>query len=115
MVVPRKGSAYKGVVKRVCEWIDGTGYPEVVLKCDKEGAIKQLQNDVQRMRAGRITIPENNPTANPQSIGLDESTVDEIKGYIWTLKLELEEKIGKHIPEGEPDYRLVGTTCGDHP
>ena len=48
--VPKKGTTFSGVVKKIAEWIDELGYPKVILKCDQEPSILQVQREVQEKR-----------------------------------------------------------------
>ena len=44
-----------------------------------------------------VTIPENAPTGDSASNGLGERAIEEVEGYIRTLRMALEEKIGMDL------------------
>ena len=112
-IVPKKGAAYKKVVQRVAEWMDETGYPRMIIKTDQEGPIKSLQDEVQELRRDKVTIPENSPKNDPASNGAAERAVQEVKAFIGTLALQLEDRIKMKIPPQSPIMswlvRHVGT------
>ena len=97
MQVPRKGAAHRGVVKYLAQWIKGLGYPTVILKGDPEPSIKQLQDELRRTNEDVITVPENSPTGDSASNGLAERAIEEVEGYLRTLRLGLEERVGIKI------------------
>ena len=56
MRVPRKGTAFEGVVAKVLEWIGEMGYQEIILKCDKESSAVQVQNAIMEKRKDLVEI-----------------------------------------------------------
>jgi hypothetical protein len=113
MVVPKKGTSYKCVVDKTQQWIDELGHPKVILKCDKEPSMLQLQNEIRERRQDRIVIPENSPTGESRSNGMIENAVQEVEGFIRTLKDSLEATMGIELNASSPAMawlvRHVGT------
>ena len=68
------------------------------MKCDKESSARQVQNEIMERRKGLVTVPENAPKGDSASNGAIEKVVQEVEGYLRTLKAELESKVGQVIP-----------------
>ena len=98
LLVSRKGAANRAVVKTINDWVDQLGYPKVIVKCDNEKSIVQVQKEMQEARTDKITIPENPPKEDSRGNGLAENTVKEVEGYIRTIKNSVEENAGIKIP-----------------
>ena len=105
--VPRKGAAHRSVVKYLAQWLRCLGHPRIILKGDSEASIRQLQDDIREMNQDMITIPENAPRGDSASNGLAERAIEEVEGYLRSLKLTLEEKIGMKISSGMPIMQWI--------
>ena len=112
-VVPKKGASYKMFVRAICDWMDSLGHEELILKCDNESSITELQKEIQNCRKGKTTIPECSPVGESSSNGLAETTVREVEAFIRTLKFWVEGKAGFRIDNNGPlmgwIVRHVGT------
>ena len=112
MVVPAKGNAHTWIAKRCYQWIEGLGYPKVIIKSDNEPSIVALVKDIMACRAEHRTtevqdeaeeqtimdmIPENSEVGESQSNGMVERAVGSIEGMVRTLKSALEDRIGEKI------------------
>ena len=86
------------MVNGINDWIDSLGYPKIIVKCDNESSIKQLQREVADARKDKVTIPENPPRGDSSGIGLAESAVKEIEGFIRTHKANIKLEAGVDIP-----------------
>ena len=59
--VRAKGTAAESwIAEKICKDILGLGYNRIVLKCDQEPSIVEIQKEVIRRREAE-TIPENSP------------------------------------------------------
>ena len=111
--VPKKGASHQAVVKYIGQWIRGQGHAQIILKGDSEASIKQLQDEIRNQNRGMVIVPENSPAYDSASNGVAERAVQEVEGYIRTIKAEIEEKAGITITHNMPIYhwivRHVGT------
>ncbi len=69
---------------------------DVILRTDRERAIRKLVRVVSSLRKGR-TFPEPTPVGYCQSNALVERAVQSVEGQKRTFKLNLEKKIGEKI------------------
>ena len=111
-VVPAKGNAHPWIAKRCYRWIEGIGYPKVVIKSDNEPSITALTRDMAcRKEDGAVDIvepnegsrkmeifPENAEVGESQINGLVERAVASMEGMVRTLKAPLEARIGMKLP-----------------
>ena len=79
--VPTKGTSEDWVIKKVVNFLDGLGYPEIVLKRDQEPSIIAVQEAV-KTRRRQHTILENSPVGESRSNGLTEKAVQEVTGMV---------------------------------
>ena len=89
-----KGNGY--IVKRLIADLEELGYggSKIILKCDQENAIVEVQREVIRRRPG-ITIPINSSVGDSKGNGDVESAVKRIRGQLRTMKDAIEAKL-KH-------------------
>ena len=98
LLVPKKGASNREVGRNINEWVDQLGYPEVIVKCDTEISIVQVQMEMQEATKDKITILENAPRGESRSNGLAETTVKEVEGHIRAIKICVEMNAGIRIP-----------------
>jgi len=94
-MVQSKGSTYDWIVERIVKDLNILGWGKLVLRCDQEPSIVDLQNAVISLRKSITnpdinTIPENSPKYEHQSNGAAERGVQEVKGIARTIKHYLE-------------------------
>ena len=85
-----KGLEDPYVVNNIIKAFENMGRTKIALKTDGEPAIVQLQGAVQRGRHPLPTVPLNPLASHPQSNGVAERAVGEVKGHIRALKLGVE-------------------------
>ena len=73
----------------------------IVLKCDGENAIKELQEKTRRRRADG-TVMENPPRGDSQSNGFIEGANGIVKAQIRAMKDALDTRLGEKIPPDSP-------------
>ena len=99
-VVPNKGVADPEVVERVHRGITEMGVMSpCAFKCDNEPAIRALRKELMR-RAGDGAVPQDPPVGESESNGVVEAGVKLLKGMVRVYVLDLERKLGVHIPVG---------------
>ena len=107
-VVKKKGADEEGyAVKRLAEDLAWLGYTKVILKSDGERAIVRLlketlrvaKTDAQDMEQISYEHP---PPYDSKSNGAVESACKAVKGQLRAMKLCLEQKVQKRIPEEHP-------------
>ena len=95
-------------VARVTEDIQWLGYTKPILKTDGERAIVRLLKE--SLKAIKTTLAdqtdqasfENPPTYDPRSNGSVENAVKAVKGMLRTLKMGLEERMERKVPDDHP-------------
>ena len=60
-VVPRKGMIHEHGAKAMVDDISKLGYKEIILKCDGEPALKNVQSEVQRRRDAQTILEKLRP------------------------------------------------------
>ena len=82
-------------------WRNG-GHNKVIMKSDGEPAIRALKKKVKGRRASNMTLMEVTPRGDPKANGEAESAVREVKGVARTIKVGLEQRIGRKLPADAP-------------
>lgn len=100
-VVPKKGIGHEHGVTMALEDILLMGYKKIILKCDNEPALKQVQHAVRDQREDE-TICENSPRGCSQSNGEAERAVRAVQEQVRVLMLALEGRIGIALPSNHP-------------
>ena len=90
-VVPRKGMMDAHGCNEMCNDLEKLGYSEIILKCDEEPALINIQNTVAARRQ-RKTVCENSPVGDSQSNGKAERAVQTLSGQVRVLKKGLEDR-----------------------
>ena len=88
-----KGLGDPHIVSNVVKFIETMGHTKIALTTDGEPAVVQVQAEIHRKRAPLMTVPRNPPAYDPQSNGLAERAVGQVKGKIKAIKLGLEARI----------------------
>ena len=119
-MVIRKGSQTTYISQRVAKIISSLGYREVVIKCDQEPAIKELQRDIREemwkelkqaaenlkesrgddrviIESGSSIMLENSPVGESQSNGMIERTIQSVQEQIRVIKNTIEEEASMKI------------------
>jgi len=99
-LVQCKGIQDNRVVHKVMRSISDTGNTTIALKTDGEPAIVQLQEKIVNERE-QPTIPKNPPAYDPQSNGVAERAVQEVKCQLRATKLGLEARIQREVAKTE--------------
>ena len=97
-----KGLGDPYIVTNVVKSIETMGHTKIALTTDGEPAIVQVQAEIQKKRSPLMTVPRNPPAYDPQSNGLAERAVGQVKGQIRALKLGLEARLKVCIDLREP-------------
>ena len=89
-----KGNGY--VVRKIIQDLEDLGYggSKIILKCDQENAIVEVQREVIRRRPA-ITVPAHSAVGDSKGNGDAESAVKRIRSQMRTMKDALEAKL-KH-------------------
>ena len=88
-------------VKFMTQFLQSTGYRNVVNKSDGEPAIVAVKTKA-AAAANIDAIPQESPPEDHQANGEIEAMCREIKKGIRCLKIDLERKLGKHLEESDP-------------
>eukprot|EP00973_Karenia_brevis_P064001 8893993-Karenia_brevis.AAC.1 len=117
-MVIRKGSQTTYISQRISKILSLLGYKELVLKCDQEPAMKDLQRDIRekmwqelrdaakevkeekgeeavKIQDGTSIMLEYSPVGESQANGVIEKTIQSVQGQIRTIKntIEIEAKM----------------------
>ena len=92
---------FENIVTKVADDIDILGHDEVVFKTDKEMPLASVQARVRRLTR-KPMVPINAPRGESQSNGAIENAVQRFEGIFRSMRLDLEEKMGKQIPFHHP-------------
>ena len=105
-VVPQKGVDPNGyAVVRLMEDVRWLGYTKVILKADNEHAIVRLLKDaLKRVKTEAMdqVSQENPPAYDSRANGSVENAIKQLQGHLRTLKLSLEKRLKKKIPNDHP-------------
>ena len=96
-----KGIGDEYIVRRLMKDIDSLGYSTVTLKSDGEPALVQVLNEIKNRRV-QDTFIMHPPAYDPQANGLIEQTVQSTMNQFRAVRLGLEQKLGRNIPEDSP-------------
>ena len=94
--VEAKGKGNGWIVKRLIADLEELGYggTKIIIKCDQENAIVEVQRELTRRRQG-LTVPINSAVGDSKGNGDVESAVKRLRGQVRTMKDDLEAKL-KH-------------------
>eukprot|EP00973_Karenia_brevis_P042574 5893899-Karenia_brevis.AAC.2 len=119
-MVIRKGSQTTFITQRVAGIISSLGYKEVIIKCDQEPAIKELQRDIReemwkelkqaakdireangdgrvQIEDGESVMVQNSPVGESQSNGVIERTIQSVQEQVRAIKNTIEEEASMKI------------------
>lgn len=97
--VQKKGAAEEWIFKDLGDDIEIIGHQDIVLKADREPAIKEVQDKLRRSRR-EGTVIESCNRADSQESGFIEGANNIVKAQIRTTKDALDTRIGEKIPAG---------------
>ena len=100
-VVPRKGMIDEHGCEQMIKDLEKLGYDEIILKCDEEPALLNIQDSVVKRRQ-RKTIPENSPVGDSQANGKAERAVQTLCAHVRVLKKGLENRCKKTFSSDHP-------------
>ena len=100
-VVPRKGMIHEHGAKSMLEDLEKLGYQEIILKCDGEPALKNVQSEVQRRRAAQ-TILENSVPGDSKTNGAAERAVKAVGEQVRVLRAGLQGRLNMVIRTSHP-------------
>jgi len=103
-VVPRKGTTGAFAARRLNAFLReiGAGQVDVIMKSDGEAAIKAVIDDVAALRPTVRTIREEAPRGSSASNGIVERAIQSVAAQVKVLKLWLESKWLRKIPDDHP-------------
>ena len=93
----KKGSDM-AVVQQICNDLDGLGIKRATYKSDQEPALASLMAAIKVHWKGEL-VPELAPRGDKNSNGAAENAVKVHEGLTRTLKIALEKRIGRHVPD----------------
>ena len=91
------------IVSRCAKFVDSLGYKRVAMKSDQERSMRALQQRVQREVQCEMILT-NSKRYDSKANGAAEKAVQDIEGQVRTLKLHLENRIGRTLP---PDHAVI--------
>ena len=100
-VVPRRGMIDEHGAEEMVKDLDQLGYEEVILKCDEEPALMNVQNTV-KIRRRRKTITENSPVGDSRANGKAERAVQTFSAHLRVLKKGLEDRCNLKFSSDHP-------------
>ena len=100
-VVPRKGMIHEHGAKAMVDDISKLGYKEIILKCDGEPALKNVQVEVQRRREAQ-TILENSVPGDSKTNGAAERAVKAVGEQVRVLRAGLQGRLDMVIRTSHP-------------
>ena len=92
-VVPRKCMIHEHGDKSMLDDLEKLGYKEIILKCDGEPALKNVQSEVQRRR-GPQTLVENSVPGDSKTNGAAERAVKAVGEQVRVLRAGLQARLG---------------------
>ena len=100
-VVPRKGMIHEHGAKSMVEDIAKLGYQEIILKCDGEPALKNVQAEVQRRRSAQ-TILENSVPGDSKTNGAADCAVKAVGEQVRVLRAGLQARLNIVVRTSHP-------------
>ena len=100
-VVPRKGMIHEHGAKSMMEDIAKLGYKEIILKCDGEPALKNVQAEVQRRRSAQIIV-ENSVPGDSKTNGAAERAVKAVGEQVRVLRAGLQARLDMIVRTSHP-------------
>ena len=100
-VVPRKGMIHEHGAQSMVDDLAKLGYQEIILKCDGEPALKNVQAEVQRRRAAQ-TILENSVPGDSKTNGAAERAVKAVGEQVRVLRAGLQSRLDMVIRTSHP-------------
>ncbi len=98
--VPRKGINNGWIVEQINEDINNLGHSKIIVKCDQEPSIIQIQKGIAEIRSHE-TVPEVTLVGSSASNGPVEHAIREVMGHIRTLKSNLEEELRVKVKQSD--------------
>ena len=105
MLVPRIGTEFAWIAKRVAKFIDQLGHNRVTFRCDNEPAIEALARELaQGRQEGSQVLKRELVGGKPVQLAHRTCSGGLVAGQTRTLKTALERRIGARVP---PDARIL--------
>ena len=104
MLVPRIGTEFPWIAKRVAKFIDQLGHNRVTFRCDNEPAIEALARELAQGRQEGSQVLKRQTVGESHPNWLIGRAVGLVAGQTRTLKTALEHRIGARVP---PDASIL--------
>ena len=91
-VVEQKGAKDQWAVERILDDIKMFGHTDIIMKCDGEPALIQVQDEIIEKRTAG-SVPQNPPAYDPQANGAVERGAQEFMNQMRALKIGGEQRI----------------------
>ena len=109
----QKGSGYGEIVKKIQRLIDDQwGRRKIIIKADKEAAIKELRDRVRDARTDE-TVVEHSAKGDSQSNSIAEKAVQDFEGLMRTWMSVLQDKYKANIPAEHPIVAFLVEYIGE--
>ena len=113
-VVPQKGTQFDWVATRLEQDVRRFGYNgRLVVRSDGEPSIKDLMKELATKRREAPTVVETSKPYDSKSNGRAENAVKRIEGQVRTIKLYLEQAIGRELEVDHPVFEWLVEHCAD--
>jgi hypothetical protein len=99
--VSKKGMGHEHGAKEMIKDIAKVGHTEIILKCDGEPALKQVQEEVKARREQETTL-ENSPVGCSRSNGIAERAVQALGEQVRVMRSALRHRVGRVFSAGHP-------------
>ena len=99
--VPRKGMASEHGARMLCQDLDTMGYKQLILKCDNEPALVNVQVEVKKVSPQDVIL-ENSPAGDSKANGAAEQAVRAFSEQFRAVRGGLQARLEQTIPGSHP-------------